>query len=292
MHNKKYLIISPVRNEEEYVEKTIKSVISQTILPEEWIFANDGSKDRTAEIIESYTKKYPWMKIIHLTDRGYYLPGEGVVNVFYKGFEALSFKEWDFLVKLDCDLSFEQDYFETLLKRFDQDPNLGIASGCIYNVIGGKLIKEKSQEDHPFGASKMYRRECFEEIGGIKRIPGWDLADLLAAQMKNWSTRCYFDVVVAHYKIGGIRRTGLTKGKFLQGRFQYRFGYTFFYTLLKSFYHLTSRPFIISGVGLITGYIYAVIKKDQRYYDKEMIAFLRKRQKNYLLSKFKLSGSK
>ena len=285
----KYVIVSPVRNEEQYVEKTLNAVISQSILPAEWVLVNDGSSDKTADIIEPYTRKYPWIKLIHLNDRGYYLPGEGVVNTFYKGYEALQTTDWEFLVKLDCDLSFEQDYFETLLKRFNQDPHLGIASGCIYNVIGGKLIKEKSQEDHPFGASKMYRRECFEEIGGIKRIPGWDLADLLAAQMKNWNTRCYFDVVVAHYKIGGIRRTGITKGKFLQGRFQYRFGYTFFYTLLKSFYHLTSRPYIISGLGLITGYIYAVIKKDDRYYDDDMIKFLRKRQQKFLLSKFKFN---
>ena len=285
---KKYVIVSPVRNEEQYVEKTLNAVVSQSILPAEWVMVNDGSTDRTAEIIETYTHKYSWIRLIHLNDRGYYLPGEGVVNTFYKGYEALQTTDWEFLVKLDCDLSFEQDYFETLLKRFDQDPHLGIASGCIYNVIGGKLIKEKSQEDHPFGASKMYRRECFEEIGGIKRIPGWDLADLLAAQMKNWNTRCYFDIIVPHYKIGGARRSGFTKGKFLLGRFQYRFGYPFLYVLLKSVYHLTTRPFIISGAGLITGYIYAASRREKRYFDKEMIAFLRKRQNKFLASKFKI----
>jgi poly-beta-1,6-N-acetyl-D-glucosamine synthase len=290
--DKKYIIISPVRNEEEYVDLTLKSVLNQTVLPDEWILVNDGSVDNTASILEPYVEKYDWIKLINLPNRGYYLPGEGVVNVFYKGYEQIKDKEWDFLVKLDCDLSFSETYFHELLEEFNNDPKLGIASGCIYNVINGKLIKEKSQEDHPFGASKMYRRECFDSIGGLKRIPGWDLADLLSAQMKGWSTRCFFDMHIAHYKIGGIRRTGLTKGKFLQGRFQYRFGYTFFYTLLKSIYHLTSRPYIISGVGLITGYIYAAMKKEQRYFDREMIKFMRKRQRTFLFSKLKIFPGK
>jgi len=285
----KYIIISPVRNEEEYVEKTLSSVVNQSILPIEWILVNDGSIDRTVDLIKPYLEKYKWIKLVNLPDRGYYLPGDGVVNVFYKGFESISEKGWDYVVKLDCDLSFDKDYFEVLLKKFHADPQLGIASGCIYNLVNGRLIREKSQEDHPFGATKVYRKECFEEIGGIKRIPGWDLADLLSAQMKNWKTRCYFDIIVTHYKIGGARRTGLVKGKFLQGRFQYRFGYTFFYTFLKAFYHLTTRPYIITTAGLISGYLYAAIKKDQQYYDKEMISFLRKRQHAYLLSKFKLS---
>lgn len=285
---KRYVIISPVRNEEEYVEKTLKAVTSQSILPAEWILVNDGSVDNTARIIESYIQKHPWIRIIHLTDRGYYLPGEGVVNVFYKGYEAISIDDYDYLVKLDCDLSFADDYFETLLKAFDQDPELGIASGCIYNLHNGKLTQEKAQEDHPFGASKVYRRACFEQIGGLRKMPGWDLADVVSAQMKNWKTRCFFDLKVTHYKLGGSRRTGLTKGKFLQGRFQYRFGYSFFFTSLKSIYHLNARPYVISGVGLITGYIYAAIRKEKRYFDPEMIAFLRKRQKTYLLSRFNI----
>ena len=287
-----YIIISPVRNEEEWLEKTIHSVVKQTILPLEWILVNDGSTDRTAGIIRSYQQQYPWIKLINLSDRGFYLPGEGVVNVFYEGFDRITEKSWQYVVKLDCDLSFPEDYFESLIKEFDGDPKLGIASGCIYNVINGSLVQEKSQEDHPFGASKMYRRECFEEIGGLKRMPGWDLADLLAAQMNNWKTRCFFEMKIAHYKIGGSRRTGLTKGKFLQGRFQYRFGYTFFYTLLKSIYHLNARPFFISSAGLITGYIYAAIKKEPRYFDREMISYLRKRQRTFLFSKIQTLFSK
>ncbi|MFO7924695.1 MAG: glycosyltransferase family A protein [Bacteroidales bacterium] len=289
---KRYIIISPVRNEEEYVEKTLRSVVNQTVLPSEWIIVNDGSDDGTVKIIEPYLKKYDWIKLVTVPNRGYYLPGTGVVNVFYKGYENISDKNWDFLVKLDCDLSFSETYFHDLLEEFNKDPKLGIASGCIYNVINGKLMREKSQKDHPFGASKMYRRECFKSIGGIKPVPGWDLADLLSAQMNGWNTRCFFDMEVAHYKIGGVRRTGLTKGKFLQGRFQYRFGYTFFYTLLKSLYHLTSRPFIISGVGLITGYIYAAFNKEERYFDREMIKYMRKRHRAYLLSKLNIHISK
>ncbi|MDX9942533.1 MAG: glycosyltransferase family A protein [Bacteroidales bacterium] len=282
---KKYVIVSPVRNEEEHLEKTLNSVLKQSILPVEWVLVDDGSIDNTSGILETYALNHSWIKVIHLADRGYYLPGEGVVNVFYKGYESITIKDYDFLVKLDCDLSFSENYFESLLMEFDDDPKLGIASGRIFNYRKGKLVCEKAQEDHPFGASKMYRKTCFDQIGGLRRIPGWDLADIVSAQINHWHTRCFFNLEVAHYKPGGSRRTGLTKGKFLQGRFQYRFGYTFLYTFLKSIYHLTARPFVISGVGLITGYLYAAIRKEKKYFEPEMISFLRKRQKTFLLSK-------
>jgi len=139
----KYNIISPVRNEEDFVEDTIKSVIKQTVLPQEWIIVNDGSTDRTEEIIRPYAKKYDWIKLITLKDRGYYFPGTGVVEVVKKGFEAISAKNWEFLVKLDCDITVEKDYFENILNEFSKNPKLGIASGGIYLVDGSKITQEK-----------------------------------------------------------------------------------------------------------------------------------------------------
>lgn len=278
----KYIIISPVRNEEALVESTINCVLQQTVKPIEWIIVNDGSTDSTQKIVEKYTSVYPWIKLINLTDRGYYYPGTGVVNVIKKGFEQITDHQWDFLVKLDCDVTMEPEYFENILNEFKKNPKLGVASGAIYLVDDDhKQTKEKSQYDHPWGASKIYRKKCFGDIKGWKAIPGWDLADLLSAQMNGWETRCFDEYKILHHRESGYRRSGFTSGKFLLGRFLYRYGYNFLYTVFKGLYRLFERPVIIGGLSLIAGYIFAFVKREDRLFDKDMRKFLRKKQRIY-----------
>jgi glycosyltransferase involved in cell wall biosynthesis len=283
-----YVIVSPVRNEEDLIEQTIKSVLNQTLRPGEWIIVNDGSTDRTREIVESYQKRIDWIRLVNVKDRGYYYPGTGVVNTVNRGIENISLTSWQFLVKLDCDITVDPDYFENLLNQFRENPKLGIASGAVFLKSDSSLVKEKSQYDHPWGASKIYRRECFNEIGGLKAIPGWDLSDLLAAQMKGWETRCFDDYKIIHYRESGSRRNGFTSGKFLLGRFLFRYGYNFLYTFLKGIYRMTERPYLIGGFSLIFGYIYAYLKNEEKLFDPEMRKFLRKKQFYYLKSKFKM----
>ena len=283
----KYIIISPVRNEEKYIAKAIKAVINQNIKPLEWIIVNDGSTDSTKTLIEEYIINYPWIRLINLDDRGYYYPGTGVVNVIKKGFENISRNEWDYLVKLDCDISLDNNYFENIFNEFKKNPKLGIASGAVYFVENNTEVKEKSQNDHPWGASKIYLRNCFEDINGWKPIPGWDLADLLAAQMKGWDTRCFDQYKIYHYRKTGTRRTDITKGMFLLGRFHYRYGYGIFYTFMKSIYRITEKPIIIGGISIFLGYLYGFITQENRLFDIEMRKFLRKKQKVYVIQKLK-----
>ncbi len=281
----KYFIISPVRNEEAFLAKTIDSVASQKILPVEWIMVNDGSSDRTEEIIKEYMHRYSWIKLINLEDRGFYYPGTGVVHVVQKGFEQIKTQDWDFLVKLDCDLEFDNDYFESLFLEFEKNPSLGIASGCTYKPLNGKCIRENAQRDHPFGASKVYRRECWNEIGGMIPVPGWDLADVLQAQIIGWETRCFYELKLMHFRRGGSRRKGLLRPKFIQGRYEYQHGYSFFFTLLKAGYNLFSTPMIIGSITKISGYIYAFIAREPYLFEPEMRSFLRKKHRKFLIQK-------
>jgi poly-beta-1,6-N-acetyl-D-glucosamine synthase len=283
----KYVIISPVRNEEKFLKLTVDSMINQTILPVEWIMVNDGSTDRTEEMINEYTLQYSWIKLMTLTDRGYYFPGTGVVNVFKKGYEKIENQDWDFLVKLDVDLAFEPDYFETIFNRFQTNPKLGIASGCTFLPKNNHWVQEFFQKDHPMGASKVYKRECWEKIGGMKPIPGWDLADLLGAQMNGYETSLFTDLEVKHYRPTGSRREGLWAPKFLQGRFEYKHGYSFGYTLLKALYNTFSKPIIIGSIAKVCGYIYAYWKKEDYLFEKEMRLFLQKKHAGLLTKRFK-----
>ncbi len=285
----KYIIISPVRNEEHFLRKTIESVLNQTVLPKQWIIVNDGSTDKTEAIIDEYCVKYKWIEKINLEDRGYYYPGTGIVNVVKKGYEVISYKDWEFVVKLDCDIEFEKNYFEKIFYFFDQDSKLGIASGCVYRLEKNRLIKEPAQYDHPDGVSKVYKRACWESIGGLMPIPGWDLADLLSAQMKGWNTRCYFDLRIITERQTGSRRKGIWGPKFLQGKFAYRHGYSFFYTVLRELSHLFRRPIVIGTIAQISGYIYAFFSKEEYLFSADMRAFLRRRHKEFLKNKLGLS---
>ncbi|MCD4665293.1 MAG: hypothetical protein K8R68_08470, partial [Bacteroidales bacterium] len=218
----------------------------------------------------------------NLKDRGYYFPGTGVVNTFYKGFDSIENINWEYVVKLDCDLSFENDYFENIFKEFNINKKLGMASGCTFIPNEKGLIKEKTQYDHPCGPSKIYKRECFNDINGLKPIPGWDLADVLSAQMNGWDTRCFDDYKILHFRGTGLRRSGFTKGRFLWGRFHYRYGYSFIYVFLKSIAWLREKPLIIGGLGIFFGYIKAAVTREERLFDKDMRKFLRKKQRKYL----------
>lgn len=283
----KYIVISPVRNEEEFIEKTINSVVNQTKKPKEWIIVNDGSTDKTAEIVNKYVAKFDWIKMVNQEDRGFYFPGTGVVNTFYKGYDNISYANWDFIVKLDCDLSFEEDYFEKLLYEFEINPKLGIASGLTFIPKNGQMVAEKVQDDHPVGPSKVYKRKCFEDIEGLKPIPGWDLADLLSAQMNGWDTKVFEKFRIEHYRITGSRRKGITGGKYLLGKFEYRFGYSVSYIFLKSIYRIFEKPPILGSISLLSGYLVAFITKEERLYDKDMRKYLRKRHRHYLKQKIK-----
>lgn len=285
---KKYIIISPLRNEGKYIEKTIVSVIAQNIQPQEWIIVNDGSTDKSPKIVEKYLAGYSWIKLVNLPDRCGYKPGKGIVEVFNKGFELISSFDWEFVVKLDCDLEFEADYFERVLKEFKKNDKLGIASGAMFLLTKKqRYVLEKNQEDHPWGASKVYRRECFEAIGGLKPIPGWDLADILSAQMDGWETKCFNDLKVVHFKLTGGLRKGFTRGKFLLGKLQYRFGYTFYYTFLKAVYRLTERPCVIGSLGIVFGYLFAWINQEKKIFSPEMVFFLRMKQTKFLRKKMR-----
>lgn len=178
----KYIIITPARDEEDYLERTILSVVQQSILPIQWILINDGSRDRTGQIMDRYAQLYPWITISHRNDRGFRNSAGGEIDAFYDGYSRIKCNDWDFVIKLDGDLSFSSDYFAKCFAEFAKDPRLGIGGGGIYHELNGSITLEKSPIFHVRGATKIYRRECWNDIGGLMRVPGWDTGDELKSQ--------------------------------------------------------------------------------------------------------------
>jgi poly-beta-1,6-N-acetyl-D-glucosamine synthase len=288
MRKRKYVIISPVRNEEEYIEKTIISVLKQTIQPVEYIIVNDGSTDSTGSIIEKYAANYSRIKTILRAPKPH-SPGAGVVDAFYEGFDAIKTRDWDYVVKLDGDLEFQPHYFETLLNEFESDPHLGLASGVTFEPSkSGGLKMDSMPEDHVRGAAKMYRRDCWKAIGGLQRVLGWDTIDELKAQVLGWKTRSYRNLPIIHYKPIGYKQTNVVKREIVAGERQHYLGYLSLFAFLKGLYRMFQKPYIVAGALNIFGFTRSRLFGSEQIKEKELVTHLQKKQWDRLTFKRKL----
>ncbi len=268
---RRIVLISPVRDEEKYIEKTIQSVASQTILPVEWVIVDDGSTDGTGEILARAAAKYPWIHVVRKPDRGKRSVGPGVVEAFYYGYERLRTKEYDYIGKLDGDVEFKPQYFATLLSYFEKDPYLGAASGKPYLLEGGKLIKERMADDMVAGQINFYRRQCFEDIGGFVREVHWDGIAFHRARMKGWRTRSIDDpnLIFIHQRLMGSSERGIIAGRLRWGRGQYFMGTHPLYIFAIGLYRMWEKPYIIGGLLIVVGYFLSMLQRKPRYDDPE-----------------------
>ena len=278
----RYIIITPARDEEQFLERTIRAVASQTIAPTQWILVNDGSHDRTGAIIDHYAQIYPWITAVHRDDRGRREAGGGVINTFYDGYAHIAASDWDFLIKLDADLSFPVSYFERCFEQFAIDSSLGIGGGGIYHEAAGGLQLEQTPRFHVRGATKIYRRQCWDQLGGLLRAPGWDTVDELKANMLGWTTRSFLDLKVSHYRFTGAAE-GAWKNCIKDGRANYITGYHPLFMLLKCAKRLTRKPYLSGSVGLMWGFLSAYLRKTPRVEDGSLIRYTRQQQMRRLL---------
>lgn len=274
---KKYVVITPARDEAEHLERTIRSVVAQTVRPTQWIIVNDGSCDETADIIDRFALQYPWITARHRPNRGYREPGGGVVKTFYDGYEQIHVQDWEMLVKLDADLSFDSDYFERCILEFDRDPRLGIGGGAIYHENHGELVLEKNPAFHVRGATKMYRRTCWDALGGLVQAPGWDTIDELKANMLGWSTRSFLDLRVSHSRFTGAAE-GAWRDCIKNGRANYITGYHPLFMIVKCLRRLVKSPYLLGSIGLMWGFVSSYWKDSPRIGDARLLRYTRNQQ--------------
>jgi poly-beta-1,6-N-acetyl-D-glucosamine synthase len=273
----KYVIITPVRDEEAYLRLTVESIINQTIRPVEYVIVNDGSKDRTGDIIDEYAKQYSWIRAVHRQDRGFRKWGAGIIEAFYDGFNALRCQDWEFMCKLDGDLSFEPGYFEGTFKKFAQEPRLGIGGGFLYHIEDGKKTLENHPTFHVRGGAKIYRRECWEAIGSLWVGPGSDTVDEVKANMLGWSTSSFHDLQINHHRWTG-EAYGRWGGIIKNGKTDYVSGYHPLFVLAKSIRRFVQRPYVLGSFALVYGYLAAYWERIPRVDDPELIQYLRRQQ--------------
>jgi len=272
-----YVIISPVRNEGEFIQNTLDAVIAQTVKPTEWIIVNDGSNDDTAGIIASYTNVHPWIKLIDRPDRGYRKSGAGVMEAFYDGYNALESKSWNFIVKLDGDVTFDEYYFENCFNKFAQDSELGICGGIICYVIDGQVVHEKNPVFHVRGATKIYRSECWFAIGGLVKAPGWDTIDEFKANMLGWKSRTFSELNVIHHRVTGSA-DGTWRNAIKDGLADYVAGYHPVFMAVKCIRKLFVKPYFIFSIGIFCGFMKGYICRIPQVEDERLIRYIRHEQ--------------
>jgi biofilm PGA synthesis N-glycosyltransferase PgaC len=291
MRNIRYIIISPVRNEADYLPRTIDSVLSQTIRPSQWIIVNDGSTDETARVIEEAAAQHSWIKTVHRPDRGSRRAGGGVVEAFYAGLNLLLDEEWEYLVKLDGDVTFESDYFARCFFQFEQEPRLGIGGGLICNMVSGTLCPESKLDPafHVRGATKIYRRNAWDSIGGLVPAAGWDTVDELKANMLGWLTQTFPKITIVHHRPAGAAY-GAWSNWTKNGRANYVAGYHPIFMLVKCFSRIFMKPYGVAALGLWVGFCGGYVKRTWRVDDPALIRYFQRQQFLRLLGRPSLWG--
>jgi cellulose synthase/poly-beta-1,6-N-acetylglucosamine synthase-like glycosyltransferase len=263
------LIISPARNEGKYIERTIRSMVAQTVRPVHWLIVDDGSTDETPAIAEEAAAQHDWIEVHRRPDRGIRRLGSGVVEAFNDGLRRFELDDFDYLCKLDCDLELADTYFEGLLAKFSEDPRLGTASGKAWIRVGKRLVPERSSDDFSQGQSKLYRVACFREIGGFIPEVMWDGIDCHRCRMLGWRACSFRDdeLRFIHLRPMGSSFRGILHGRMRWGRGQYFMGTHGLYALAIGCYRMFERPFVIGGLCILAGYLSACVRRQARYED-------------------------
>jgi biofilm PGA synthesis N-glycosyltransferase PgaC len=277
VHDLKYVVITPVRDEEKYIEATIASVSCQTILPAEWVVVDDGSTDRTGGILDAAAARFSWIHVVHRPNRGFRKSGGGVVDAFYDGYNVLQSDDWKFIVKLDGDLSFSPKYFERCFEHFSRQPRLGIGGGEIWHDLGGELKLEASPRFHVRGATKIYKRACWEDIGGLWRAPGWDTIDEVKANMLGWTTSSFAELRLLHHRFTGSA-DGALRDRVKHGVACYISRYHLLFVLSRCVYRLVQKPYVIGSAAMFYGFLKGYLAHLPRVDDRRYIRYVRAQQ--------------
>lgn len=285
----KYVIITPARNEATYIEKTIESVAKQTILPLKWVIVNDGSTDETGNIVGRYLPEYPWMELVEFPvrkERNF----AAKVFAFRAGLEKVKNLDYDVIANLDADTSFDPDHFEFLLNEFRKDPKLGVA-GTIFKEAGGYSSEKDSFEgqNHVSGQCQLFRRKCFEEIGGYQpnEAGGIDWMAVTTARMVGWKTRSFRERSFFHHRSLGTAERGRIASSFSYGEKDYYLGGHPLWEFCRVGFRMTRKPYVIEGLALGAGYVWAFITREHRPVSKDLMKFHRKEQMQKLKGIFR-----
>jgi glycosyltransferase involved in cell wall biosynthesis len=283
--SRRYVLISPCRNEADFMRQTLDSVAAQSIRPATWVIVDDGSTDATPQILAQYAARYDWIRVVTRSDRGRRAIGPGVIDAFYAGYETIDPDDYEYLCKLDLDLRLPPRYFETLIERMEANPRLATCSGKAYLELDGRLVNERHGDEASIGASKFYRVACFKALGGFVREVMWDGIDCHRCRMRGWIACSWDDPELrfVHLRPMGSSQQSVYAGRMRHGFGQYYMGTGFLYMLANAVNRLNEKPYVVGSLAMLWGWLSSALQGKPRFADPEFRRFLRRYQRRALL---------
>jgi glycosyltransferase involved in cell wall biosynthesis len=281
-----YALITPARNEAQYIELTIKSMIVQTHLPLKWVIVSDGSSDQTDELVSKYLKEYQWIELVRMPERAQ-RHFAGKVHAFKAGYERLKDTKVEIIGNLDADVSFGPKHFEFLIERMGENPQIGVA-GSPFREGTFQYDYRFSNIENVWGGCQLFRRECYEAIGGYMPLKGGciDHVAVLSARLHGWQTRTFTENVCLHHRQMGTAMQGALEAKFKTGMKDYTVGNHPLWELVRMIYQMKNSPFVIGGLALGLGYAWSLIRRAEVPLSPDLVAFVRREQLNRLKKVF------
>jgi glycosyltransferase involved in cell wall biosynthesis len=273
-----YVLITPARNEEGFIEQTIQSVVAQTVPPRKWVIVSDGSTDRTDDIVKKYMTEYSWIELVRMPERRDRHFG-AKVQCFNAAWAKVHCDNFDIIGNLDADITFGKDYFDFLLAKFSADAELGVAGTPFVEGTTSYDFRFTATE-HVSGACQLFRRESYEDIGGYVQVKGGgiDWIAVTTARMKGWKTRTFMERVCYHHRPMGTASVGKLTANFLLGKQDYYLGGHPLWQLFRSCYQMGRKPYLFGGLCLLGGYSWGWVTRAQRPVSAELIRFHQREQ--------------
>lgn len=286
----KYALITPARNEAGFIELTLKSVVAQTAKPVKWVIVSDGSTDGTDEIVGKYAAANPWIQLIQMPARRE-RHFAAKVFAFNAGYQALKGLDYQVICSLDADISFDPDYFSFLLGKLAEDVRLGLVGTPFKDQTTRVYDYRFVSIEHVSGACQVFRRECFEEIGGYVPVKGGgiDHIAVITSRMKGWKTRTFTEKVCLHHRSIGTAQRGALMARFKFGAQDYALGGHPVWEIFRTIYQMSKRPYVLGGFMLGAGYLWSLVRRVKRPVSDELVAF-RRREQMERLSRFFFGG--
>jgi len=276
MKDARYALITPAHNEEEYIEKTIESVISQTVLPNKWVIVSDGSTDHTDEIVAEYTTKHDFIELVRI-DRDSIRSFGSAIRAINTGYEQLKGVEYDFVGNLDADVVLEPDYYQAILAKFQANTKLGLAGGLVCDCHWNKAYPILTAVDSVRGAIQMFRRECYEQIGGYTCIGmgGYDTVAEIKARTYDWEVRTFPDAKALHLRPTGTAQSSILQARFRQGKIEYRVRYHPLFEIAKCLSRIREKPYLLGSVFRLSGYCWSFLHREHPVLPRDAVSYLR-----------------
>lgn len=288
-----YVLITPARDEAEFIETTIQSVMRQTVSPLKWIIVSDGSTDGTDEIVQRYASECPWIELIRMPERRE-RHFAGKVHAFNAGYARVKDLPYEVIGNLDADVSFDENYFLFLLQKLQENPALGVVGSAFRDNSGQGYDYRFVSSEHVTGTCQLFRRSCFEEIGGYVPVKSGavDAIAVITARMKGWKTRTFVEKVAIHHRSFGTAEHAVLAAKFRLGRKDYSVGNHPLWEAFRTVYQMSKPPRVVGGLMVASGYLWALARRVERPVSAEFIAFHRAEELARLRKRFAIRGSK